>query len=155
MATEQHIPNTTRPTRRNNTAERIVTGIHSFFYRLSGGRLGGRIGKSPVLLLTTTGRKSGQARTTPLFYIRDGDNLVLIASHGGAPTHPTWWLNLQAKPEAEVEIQGKRLRVRARQASVEEHQRLWPRMVDMYGGYAEYQKKTTREIPVVILEPQS
>lgn len=150
MATGQQ----TRPARRNNTAQRIFTSIHTFIYRLSGGRLAGQFGKSSIVLLTTTGRKTGQPRTTPLFYLKDGDNLVVVASNGGAPTHPTWWLNLQAKLEAEVEIRGKRLRVTARQADAEEYKRLWPLLVAMYGGYAEYKKKTEREIPVVILQPQ-
>lgn len=144
-----------RPARRSNTGARIFTGIHTFFYRLSGGRIGGRFGKSPVLLLTTTGRKTGKQRTTPLLYLKDGDNLVLVASYGGAPTHPVWWLNLQAKPEAEVEIGRQKLRVTARQANAEERARLWPLLVAMYPSYAEYQKKTTREIPVVILHPEN
>ena len=84
-----------RPVRRSNTVARFFTGLHTFFYRLSGGKPGGRFGKSPVLLLNTTGRKTGKQRTTPLLYLKDGDNLVLVASNGGAPTHPVWWLNLQ------------------------------------------------------------
>jgi F420H(2)-dependent quinone reductase len=155
MSVEQQTVDTNSHVRKpNNRAMRFFTGVHVFFYRLSGGKLGGRFGKSPVLLLNTTGRKTGRQRTTPLLYLQDGDNLILVASYGGAPKHPVWWLNLQAKPEAEVEIGRKKLRVIARQADAAERERLWPLVVAMYGEYAEYQKKTTREIPVVILHPQ-
>jgi F420H(2)-dependent quinone reductase len=142
-----------RPARKTSKAQRIITGIHTFFYRLSGGKMGGRLGKSPVLLLITTGRKTGKQRTTPLFYLKDGDNLILVASDGGSPTHPTWWLNLQANPQAGVELGSKKLRATARQADAEERKRLWPLLVAMHAGYAEYQKKTTRDIPLVILSP--
>jgi F420H(2)-dependent quinone reductase len=142
-----------RPARKTSTAQRVFTGIHTFFYRLSGGKMGGRLGKSPVLLLITTGRKTGKPRTTPLFYLKDGNNLILFASNGGSATHTTWWLNLQANPQAEVELGRKKLPVTARQADAEESKRLWPLLVAMYAGYAEYQKKTTREIPLVILSP--
>ena len=155
MSVEQQTVDTNGHVRKpNNRAMRFFTGVHVFFYRLSGGKLGGRFGKSPVLLLNTTGRKTGRQRTTPLLYLQDGDNLILVASYGGAPKHPVWWLNLQAKPEDEVEIGRKKLRVIARQADAVERERLWPLVVAMYGEYAEYQKKTTREIPVVILHPQ-
>ncbi len=154
MSVEKQPVATSSPTKKTNTAERIFTGTHAFFYRLSGGKLGGTFRKSPVLLLNTTGRKTGEPRTTPLLYLKDGDNLILVASNGGAPKHPAWWLNLQAKPEAEVEIGRKKLQVNAKQADAEEHNRLWPLLVDMYSDYAEYQKKTTREIPVVILHPR-
>jgi F420H(2)-dependent quinone reductase len=156
MSVEKQTVDTSSPAKKTNTAQRVFTGTHAFFYRLSGGKLGGRFGKSqsPVLLLNTTGRKTGEPRTTPLLYLKDGDNLILVASDGGAPKHPAWWLNLQTKPEAEVEIGRKKLQVIAKQADAEERNRLWPLLVDMYSGYAEYQKKTTREIPVVILHPQ-
>ncbi len=154
MSVEQQKVDGNRAARKSSTGQRLITGTHTFFYRLSGGKLGGQFGKSPVLLLNTTGRKTGKQRTTPLLYLRDGDDLVLVASYGGAPTHPVWWLNLLAKPEAEVEIGRKKLRVTARQADAAERERLWPLLVAMYGDYAEYQKKTTREIPVVILHPR-
>ncbi len=154
MSVEQQKADTSSPARKSNVGQRFFTGAHTFFYRLSGGKLGGRLGKSPVLLLNTIGRKTGQPRTTPLLYLRDGDDVILVASNGGAPKHPVWWLNLQANPEAEVEIGRDKLKVTARQASAEERSRLWPMVVDMYGDYAEYQKKTTREIPVIILSPQ-
>ena len=139
--------------RQTNTIQRFFTQTHAFLYRLSGGKLGGRMGKSPVLLLNMIGRKTGKQRTTPLLYLRDGDNLVLVASNGGAPAHPVWWLNLQATPQAEVEIGRQKLHVTAKQADPQERQRLWPLLVNMYPAYAQYQKKTTREMPVVILQP--
>jgi deazaflavin-dependent oxidoreductase (nitroreductase family) len=155
MSVERKTENKTATARRNNTIQHLFTDIHTFFYRLSGGKLGGRFRKNTVLLLTTTGRKTGKQRTTPLIYRQDGDNLILVASNGGAPTHPTWWLNLQAKPEAKVEIGSKKMHVTARQANAEERARLWPLMVNTYGDYANYQKRTTREIPVVILQPKA
>jgi deazaflavin-dependent oxidoreductase (nitroreductase family) len=113
--------------------------------------IGGRIVNSPVLLLTTTGRRSGKQRTVPLLYLMDGRNVVLVASNGGAVRHPTWWLNLQAAPEGWIQIKGIRRRVRAEQASAAEKQRLWPLLTAMYPGYKRYQEITDRDIPVVIL----
>jgi deazaflavin-dependent oxidoreductase (nitroreductase family) len=107
----------------------------------------------PILLLTTRGRKSGKERTTPLMYGRDGDNFVLIASVGGASRNPAWYWNVRAQ-EAEVELGRERRRVRARDAEGEERDRLWAQMVGLYPGYADYQQKTARRIPVVVLEPQ-
>jgi deazaflavin-dependent oxidoreductase (nitroreductase family) len=104
-----------------------------------------------VLLLTTTGRKSGRERTIPLLYLQDGEELVVVASNGGAPRHPAWWLNLEANPRATVEVGDRKLRVRAEQASPEEKERLWPKLVAMYSSYEDYQKRTEREIPVIIL----
>lgn len=131
---------------------RVVGSFHNLLYRSSGGRIGGRMGQAPVLLLTITGRKTGKRRTTPLLYGRDGDDLVVVASVGGAPKHPAWYLNLQGQ-EAEVQIGGEHRRVRGRDAEGEERDRLWAQMVELYPSYAEYQKKTTRRLPVVVLEP--
>ena len=154
MSGEQPTGEATRPTNVARAAQRLFTGIHIILYRLSGGSIGGRFGKSPVLLLITVGRKTGKERTTPLLYLKDGEELVLVASYGGSPTHPIWWLNLQAHPQAEVEMGRQRVRVVARQATTEERDRLWPLLVAMYADYAAYQKKTRREIPVVLLHPQ-
>jgi len=154
MSVEDQIAEKAKKTRKTSKAQRFFTDINAFVYRISGGKIGGKFGKSLVLLLTTTGRKTGLQRTIPLFYLKDGDNLILVASNGGAPTHPVWWLNLQANPEAVVEIGKKKLSVRARETDAEERKRLWPLLVAMYSGYAGYQKKTSREIPVVILHPQ-
>jgi F420H(2)-dependent quinone reductase len=139
--------------RRIVAAQRAATKLHSFVYRATGGRVGGRIVGGLVLLLTTTGRKSGKKRTVPLLYLEGGENLVLVASNGGAPVHPTWWLNLRANPEATVEVGREKLRVRAEEASPREKERLWPKLVEMYGGYETYRRRTYREIPVVLLKP--
>ena len=106
---------------------------------------------APVLLLTTTGRKSGKARTQPLLYLTDGDALVVVASFGGSREHPAWFLNLEANPDVEVQVGPEARRTRARVATQEERARLWPRLVQMYRPYESYQRRTEREIPVVIL----
>jgi F420H(2)-dependent quinone reductase len=131
---------------------RLMSGLNTALYRLTGGKLGGRMGKAPILLLSVAGRKSGKRRTTPLLYGRDGENFVLIASMGGAPKHPAWYLNLRGQ-EAEIQVEKEKLRVRARDAEGEERDRLWELMVSAYPAYDSYQKKTTRRIPVVVLEP--
>jgi deazaflavin-dependent oxidoreductase (nitroreductase family) len=107
---------------------------------------------SPVLLVTTAGRKSGREYTTPLIFGRDGESLVLVASQGGSPTHPDWYLNLVAHPEIGVQVKADRFRARARTAEGEERQRLWRMMNGIWRHYDAYQEKTTRVIPVVVLE---
>ncbi|MDP9261646.1 MAG: nitroreductase family deazaflavin-dependent oxidoreductase [Actinomycetota bacterium] len=133
-----------------------MTGrIHNALYRLTGGNVGGKMRNAPVLLLTTTGRKSGQPRTNPLLYTDAGDNAyMVIASKGGSDQHPFWYLNLQANPLAEVTIGRQTLPVRARTAEGEERERLWRALADLNPGYDGYAKKTTRHIPVVVLERQ-
>jgi F420H(2)-dependent quinone reductase len=138
--------------RARNAMGRGAKKLHSSIYRASDGRVWGKMFGGPVLLLNTTGRKSGQRRTTPLLYAMDGDDFVLMASNGGAPYHPAWYLNLMANPEATVEIGDREVRVRAEEAH-QEKARLWQKMVDMYSGYDNYQRKTEREIPVVVLHP--
>jgi F420H(2)-dependent quinone reductase len=128
--------------------------VHNAVYRISKGRLGKRVGKAPVLLLTTTGRKSGEARTKPLFYLADGERFVLVASNAGQDHHPSWFVNLQAKPEAAVEVGDRHVPVTARVADESERNALWPRCVEMFSWYASYQRKTERPIPLVILEPR-
>jgi deazaflavin-dependent oxidoreductase (nitroreductase family) len=118
------------------------------------GRVGGSIVGGSVLLLTTTGRKSGEERTIPLLYLPEGRDFVVVGSNGGTSTHPAWWLNLRANPVATVEIGGSKTRVRAEKASPGEKERLWPRLVEMYGGYEGYRRRTDREIPVIILRPE-
>jgi deazaflavin-dependent oxidoreductase (nitroreductase family) len=108
-----------------------------------------------VLILTTTGAKSGETRENPLAYTRTGDDYVVIASKGGAPTHPAWFHNLLANPEVKVEVLGKTIPVRARVAEGEEHQRLYDAQAAVMPGFADYQRKTTRKIPVVVFEPLS
>ena len=134
--------------------QRAVTRLHASLFQATGGRVGGSIpGTGPVLLLSANGRKTGRERTVPLLYLSDGEDLVIVASNGGTASHPTWWLNLRANPVATVDVGDKRLRVEAREADPVEKARLWPRLVRMYGGYEDYQEKTDREIPVVILHP--
>ena len=132
---------------------RLATGIHIELFRRTGGRIGSQAGKLPMLLLTTTGRKSGQPRTVPLAYLADGDRKVLVASFGGDDRHPQWYRNLEASGEATIQIGSETQKARAVTASPEERAELWPKVVALYGGYAGYQKKTTREIPLVILTP--
>jgi F420H(2)-dependent quinone reductase len=135
--------------------QRTIGAANRVLYRAAGGRVGGRMKGAPILLLTTKGRKSGKKRVMPLLYLRDNGNVVVVASSGGTPTSPAWFHNLKASPDVEIEIGRERESRRARVASSEERARLWPRLVEMYSPYAEYQKKTTREIPVVVLEPRS
>jgi deazaflavin-dependent oxidoreductase (nitroreductase family) len=111
------------------------------------------MGKSPILLLNTVGRKSGKKRTTPLLYVMDGEEFVLIASKGGSPTHPAWYLNLMANPEVTVEVGDREVRARAEEVSGAEKTRLWQKMVEMYPTYDDYQTRTEREIPLLILRP--
>jgi len=136
-----------------NLMVRALNKTHSSVYRRSDGRVWGTMFGGPVLLLNTTGRKSGQRRTNPLLYVRDGDDFVLIASNGGAPRHPAWYLNLRANPDATVEVGDLRVRVRAEVVDGEEKAHLWQKMVDMYSSYDDYQKKTNREIPLLVLHP--
>ena len=130
-----------------------LSRTHVLVHRLSRGRLLGRVAGMPVLLLTTTGRRSGKARTTPLTYFRDGVDLVVVASNGGADRAPDWSLNLGENPRAIVAIGAATMAVTARTASAEERDRLWPGITATYAGYASYQEKTARRIPVVLLTP--
>jgi F420H(2)-dependent quinone reductase len=136
-----------------NLTFRILSGVHGRSYRLTSGKVGGRVAGMPVLLLTTTGRKSGQLRTQPLAYTRAGEGYAVIASKGGAPQHPLWYLNLRANPLAEITVGRDTHKVRARDAEGEERERLWRRLADLYPGYDRYALKTSRQIPVVVLEP--
>lgn len=126
---------------------------HVAAFRLSGGRIGGRVNGAPCLLLHHTGAKSGKQRVSPLQYMPDGDRMVIVASKGGYTKNPGWYHNLKSHPATQVELpkEGK-VAVRARVATGEERRELWPRVVDLYSGYAEYQESTSREIPVVVLE---
>jgi deazaflavin-dependent oxidoreductase (nitroreductase family) len=130
---------------------RAMSKTHLLIHRLSRGRLLGRVAGMPVLLLTTTGRRSGKPRTTPLTFFRDGANLVVIASNGGADRPPDWSLNLQRNPRAVVKIGLDELTVQARTASPEERERLWVGITATYSGYGRYQEKTARHIPLLIL----
>jgi deazaflavin-dependent oxidoreductase (nitroreductase family) len=107
---------------------------------------------SPILLLTTTGRKSGTEYTTPLIFGEDGGSQVIVASQGGRPEHPDWYLNLEAHPEVGVQVKADTFRARARTAEGDERERLWKAMNEIWPHYDEYQAKTTRQIPVVVLD---
>jgi F420H(2)-dependent quinone reductase len=124
-----------------------------FLYRLTGGGIGGRRQSMPVLLLNTTGRKSGKKRTVPLGFLRDGSAYVIIASYGGLPRNPAWFLNLESHPEATIQVKKRQMQVKAETANPEKKRELWARLMEVAPGYANYQKRTTRDIPVVILHP--
>ena len=131
----------------------LMTKAQVAAYRATGGRIGGRHKRAPVLLLDHVGRKSGQTRTTPLLYRRDGEDLVIVASRGGSDATPAWWLNLKASPVTTVTVGRERRRVQAQQASPDDKARLWPELVQMFPDYAMYQTRTSRDIPVIILSP--
>jgi deazaflavin-dependent oxidoreductase (nitroreductase family) len=136
---------------KNHLARYIATdGADGYLWDAS---LGGGKGLVPTLLLTTTGRKSGNALTLPLIFGHSGPNYVVVASKGGAPTHPSWYLNLQANPEVRVQVKGEKFTARAHTAQAQERAALWPKMVEIYGPYEQYQTKTDRQIPVVVLTP--
>ena len=134
---------------------RRLMGAHTFVYKASGGRIGHRFpGSPPMLLLDHVGAKSGVRRTSPLVYAEDGDDIVLVASKGGYPKNPAWFHNLKAHPETEVQIGTERRPVRAHVTTEEERRRLWPKVVEVYSGYEDYQKRTDRKIPLIVLEPR-
>jgi F420H(2)-dependent quinone reductase len=138
-----------------NPIIRIMSRLNTWAYRATGGRLGGTFRRgAPVLLMTVVGRKTGRRLTVPLLYLRDGDRLVVVGSKGGMDQHPLWYLNLLAAPDVDVEIGTDVRPMRAAVADDAERARLWPRLVAMYPDYADYQARTTRQIPVVILTPR-
>jgi F420H(2)-dependent quinone reductase len=135
---------------------RLGWAIHKALFRVSGGHVGTtppgkRVG---TLFLVSTGRKTGTRRRNALFYVEDGPSFVVVASNAGVEAEPSWWLNLQATPEATVELGTRKIPVRARAARADETARLWPRLVAGYGEYARYKTMRHREIPIVILEPR-
>ena len=132
---------------------RVFTALHVALYRLTGGRA--QVPKYPTMLLTTKGRKTGKPRTIPLIYIQDGDCFVIAAAYAGSDLNPTWWLNLREAKEAEIQVMRTKLHVRAQAASPQQRTALWPRLVAMYPYFAEYQERTQREIPVVVLQPDT
>lgn len=134
---------------------RTFAPAQAWIYRATGGRLAGEFLGVPVMLLSTVGRKSGRRRETPLLYLRDGEKMVTVASKAGFPSHPAWYLNLCANPEVSVRVGGEELEMRAATASAEERERYWPQLTKLYPPYASYQKKTEREIPVVVLTPKA
>ena len=121
-------------------------------FRANRGKSGGPMEGRPLLLLTTTGAKSGQLRTTPMMYIPDGNRLLVIASNAGAPVHPDWYRNLVAYPEVTVEVGNEIFEAIAIVTEGPERQRLWTRVVELYPFFADHQAKVTRQIPVIVLE---
>ena len=138
------------PAMRDRTAKNLST-LHRLAYRATAGRIGRRLVNNDMLLLSTTGRKTGRDHTVPLLYLRDGDDLVVIASWGGRDENPEWYKNLVTNPAAAVQVNGSRFDVTASTADASRRSRLWPEIVAAYDGYRQYQSRTDREIPVVIL----
>ncbi len=132
-----------------------IARIHTWLYRATGGWVGGRADGMEVLLLSVRGRRSGRILTRPLPFFRDGDRLLVVGSFGGAPRDPAWCLNLDRHPEALVQVHRARIPVRARRAAGAERERLWRRITQQEPRFQAYQSRTTREIPVVVLEPRS
>jgi len=131
----------------------LVFSLMNFLYRASGGRIGGKMGRADVLLLTTTGRKSGKKRTLPLVYIMDGPAYVITASAGGADKHPGWFFNVRSNPQSLIQVREKQIKVTAEVAGPEKRSELWARLVELAPNFAGYEKRTSREIPMVILRP--
>ena len=137
--------------------DRIFKHIGKFqvaVFRRTNGKYLSSMRGMPILLLTTVGRKTGQHRTTPLMYIRDGENYVLTASNNGRASNPAWFYNLQASPQAEIDLPGKRLQIIAALATPAEKDRLWPMLVAQAPFFDGYRKKTSRQIPMLVLKPQ-
>jgi len=132
---------------------RAISGMHRALYRATRGRLGRRLARHDMLLLTTTGRTSGRPHTVPLLYLRVKGEFAVIASYGGHPRHPDWYRNLLAEARAEVQVDGDRFPVVARTAEGAERHRLWALAVAEYPGYTNYQSRTDRLIPIVLLRP--
>ena len=136
------------------TIIKLMSRAQTFIYKKTGGKVGGKfLQGAPVALLTTTGRKTGEPRISPLLYLREGNRVVLVASKGGSATHPMWYLNLRANPKVSVQIKDEVLHLSARDATEEERARYWPKLVEMYSSFDDYQSWTDRVIPIVICDP--
>ena len=130
-----------------------VLRLHAFVYERTNGLIGHRILGVPCLMLRTTGRRSGQTRVNSLVYAKAGDRYIVVASKGGDPKHPVWYTNLVADPEVHVQVKGEKFAARARVAAGEERARLWDVMAAVWPDYNDYRTKTSREIPIVVLDP--
>lgn len=139
----------------NKALMHAIGVIHRGLYRLTNGSIGAKLGGRPMVLLTTTGRKSGKQRTIPLQYMKDGDDIIVVASNGGNANHPAWWHNINANADVTAQIGKKKMRARAVTANAGERARLWPILVDYYPGYQGYEDETERTVPVVILRPEA
>ncbi|BAX94648.1 nitroreductase family deazaflavin-dependent oxidoreductase [Mycobacterium shigaense] len=126
---------------------------NTWIYQRSNGKLGGVFGNAPVALLTTTGRKTGEPRVSPLLYLREGNRVILVASRGGSDKHPLWYLNLKANPKVSVQIKDEVLQLQARDATEAERSEYWPKLVAMYPTFEDYKSWTDRVIPIVICDP--
>jgi F420H(2)-dependent quinone reductase len=135
-------------------ALRAMGKLNVPLYRLTRGRLGGKLGRAPILLLTSTGRRSGQQRTAPVLYLADGERFTIIGSNAGNTKAPAWSFNLKANPDALVEIGGAKRPVRARVAEGEERAELWRKMNEQYAGFDDYEKETSRDIALFVLDPR-
>jgi len=145
------------PAARRNAVTELLFRIHPWIYRKTGGRVLGRFGRSPILLLHTTARRSGEPRTNALMYLERGDSWAVAASWAGEPKHPGWYLNLRAQPEVSIQVGSRRIPVTARVTTGEERDRLWSEIVAQDPSFAVYAERTRgiREIPVVVLEPRT
>lgn len=132
---------------------RAILSVYIFFYRLTSGAIGGRMAGLNVMLLTTTGRKTGQPRVTPLGYFKEGANFVIIASNAGAEKNPAWFYNLKSNPQVKIQIGKQELTARAQVVDSEKRNQMWSELVKMAPAYKKYEKQTKREIPLVILQP--
>ena len=148
-------PFTAREERIAKPIIRVMSALNTWIYRLSGGRLGAKwMHGAPILLLTTTGRKSGEKRTAPLLFLEDGQRVVLVGSQGGMSKDPQWVKNIDADSEVQVEIGSRKRAMSARRGSSEEKAHYWPALCEMYPDYADYQARTVRDIPILILDPR-
>jgi deazaflavin-dependent oxidoreductase (nitroreductase family) len=151
---EQQVSGMARWTVRfDRSVGRFAYRIHRHLYQLTGGVVGQHSGMGPMLLLTTTGRRTGAQRTTPLLYMPEGEDFMVVASNGGRPEPPAWLLNLEAQPAATVQVGRRRVAARASVLPSDEHPELWDRMVASYRGWGEYQHLTDRRLKMVRLEP--
>jgi F420H(2)-dependent quinone reductase len=150
MSTTSQVAPKKRAAGVGKSLQRLFMKGHVSLYRLTGGNVGGG---EHTLILTTIGRKSGVERDTPLFFFHDEDTFIIIASAGGAPKHPTWWLNLKSNPQAKIQIGSRVISVAAKEAEGEERARLWSIIADNYKQFVQYQAHTSRELPVIILTP--
>ena len=134
-------------------AMNVFAKLNVTAYRLSKGRIGGKMENAPVCVLHTVGRKSGKERESPLLYLADGDDVILVASAGGRVEQPAWYHNLMAMDAADVEILGERRKLKPRRATTEEKATYWPKLIAIYSHYDAYQQRTARDIPVVVMSP--
>jgi deazaflavin-dependent oxidoreductase (nitroreductase family) len=148
-------PYTAKEERYARPVIKVMSLVNTWIYRWSGGKLGGKwMYGAPILLLTTRGRKTGEPRTAPLLYLEDGERVILVGSQGGMSKDPLWVKNADANPEVEIEIGSKKRLMRSRRGTSEEKTHYWPALCRMYPDYADYQARTTRDIPILVLDPR-